>query len=38
MCNYSSLSSHVDKIFDIVLKGGEEWGMCKKNFGEKIWA
>ena len=35
-CNYSSLSSHVDKTFDIVLKGGEEWSVCKKNFKEKI--
>ena len=38
MCNYSSLSSHVDKTFDIILKGGEEWGVCKKNFEKKIWA
>ena len=35
MCNYSSLSFHVDKTFDIVLKGGEEWGVCKKNFGRE---
>ena len=36
MCNYSSLSPHVDKMFDIILKGGEEWGVRKKNFEEKI--
>ena len=35
MCNYSSLSSHVDKTFDIVLKG-EEWGMWKKKFERKF--
>ena len=35
MCNYSSLSSHVDKMFDIILKGGEEWGVCKKILKKK---
>ena len=35
MCNYSSLSSHVDKTFVVVLKG-EEWGVCKKIFEENL--
>ena len=35
MCNYSSLSSHMDKMFDIILKGGEEWGMCKGKILER---
>ena len=29
--------SFLDKTFDIVIKGGEEWGVGKKTFGEKFW-
>ena len=36
MCNCSSLSFHLNKMFDVVIKGGEEWGVCKKIFGKKI--
>ena len=38
MCNYSSLSFLLDKTFDVVIKGGEEWGVqeeevfLEKNF------
>ena len=38
MCNYSSLSFLLDKTFDVVIKGGEEWGMQEEDFfGEKFW-
>ena len=36
MCNYSSLSFLLDKIFDIVIKGEEEWGMQEEDFWRKI--
>ena len=37
MCNYSSLSFLLDKMFDVVIKGGKS-GVCKKKiFGEKFW-
>ena len=32
MCNYSSLSFLLDKTFDVVIKGGEEWGMQEEDF------
>ena len=37
MCNYSSLSFLLDKTFDVVIKGGEEWGVQEEVFGEKFW-
>ena len=37
MCNYSSLSFLLDKMFDVVIKGGEEWSMQEEVFGEKFW-
>ena len=36
MCNYSSLSFLLDKTFDIVIKGGEEWGVQEEDFWRKI--
>ena len=27
MSNYSSLSFHLDKIFEVIIKGREEWGV-----------
>ena len=36
MCNYSSLSILLDKTFDVVIKGGEEWGMQEEYFLRKI--
>ena len=36
MCNYSSLSFLLDKTFDVVIKGGEEWGVQEKDFWRKI--
>ena len=35
MCNYSSLSFLLDKTFDVVIKGGEEWGVKRRRFLEK---
>ena len=37
MCNYSSLSFLLDKTFDVVIKGGEEWGMQDEDFWRKFW-
>ena len=37
MYNYSSLSFLLDKTFDVVIKGGEEWGVQEEIFGEKFW-
>ena len=36
MCNYSSLSFLLDKTFDVVIKGGEEWGVQEEDFWRKI--
>ena len=36
MCDYSSLSFLLDKTFDVVIKGGEEWGMQEEDFWRKI--
>ena len=34
MCNYSSLSFLLDKTFDVIIKGGEDWGMKEEDFLE----
>ena len=36
MCNYSSLSFLLDKTFDVVIKGGEEWDVQEEDFWRKI--
>ena len=36
MYNYSSLSFLLDKTFEVVIKGGEEWGVIEENFWRKI--
>ena len=36
MCNYSSLSFLLDKMFDVVIKGGDEWGVEEEDFWRKI--
>ena len=36
MCNYSSLSFLLDKTFDVVIKGGEEWGVYEEDLWRKI--
>ena len=35
MCNYSSLSFLLDKMFDVIIKGGEEWGIQEEDFWRK---
>ena len=35
MCNYSSLSFLLDKTFDVVIKGGEEWDVQEEDFWRK---